>query len=75
MAPVLGIQHSCTVTSAAVLALSSAKMISQQVYLSCKHVNCRSSYAHSPTRTVMQAEKDKGMFCWHGSNAAKLKMK
>lgn len=55
------------------LSFSSARMISQQVYLSCKHVGCRSNYAHSPTHTVMQAEKDKGMFCWHGSNAAKIK--
>lgn len=48
-------------------------MISQQVNLSCKHVGCRSNYAHSPTLTVMQAEKDKGMFSWHGSNAVKIK--
>lgn len=62
IASVLGTLHSCTVTSAAVLLLSlslfPARMISQQVYLSCKHVDCCSNYAHPPTLTVMQAEKD-----------------
>lgn len=55
------------------LFLSSARIISQEVYLSFKHVGWCSNYARSPTHTVTQAEKDKGMFCWHGSNAAKIK--
>lgn len=73
MAAALGTLHSCTVASATALSVSSARMISQQVYLSCKHAGCRSSYACSPTHGVKQAGKDKGIFCWHESHEAKIK--